>query len=144
MMRTVATTALAGLLAACSGATADMGPMESAVAAWEDRGVDSYEMTLDYDCFCPQAGTWEVTVTKGEVTSADPIEVPGPSADGADVPTIDQLLSQASSTASQFDDVDVATDVQDGVPMTGSVDAPRVVDEELSWEILDFTAEGGA
>lgn len=139
MKRTLVTTALAVLLAACSGAAADVGPMESAVAAWEDRAVDSYEMTVEYECFCPGAGTWAVTVANGEVT-ADPVDVTGPDAARADVPTIDQLLSWAASTASQFEDVEVTMDVRDGVPMAGSVDAPRAVDEELSWEVVTFTA----
>lgn len=139
MMRIVAAV-LAGLLAACSGATATA-PMESAAAAWEERGVDSYEMRLTYDCFCPGAGTWDVTVVDGGVTSADAVDVTGPDSGGADVPTVDRLLSWASSTVSQFEDVEVTVDVQEGVPMAGSVDAPRAVDEELSWEILAFTAK---
>lgn len=138
MKTIVAVASLVGLLAACSGATTGTGPMASAVAAWEQRGLDSYEMTLAYDCFCPEAGTWDVTVVDGEVASADPVEVTGPGAAGAQVPTVDQLLSWASSTISQFDDVEVTVDVEDGVPVTGSVDAPRVIDEELSWEILVF------
>ena len=143
MMRTVVTTALAGVLAACSGATTDRDSMESAVAAWENRGVDSYEMTLRYDCFCPGAGTWDVTVVDGEMTSAEPVDVADPDTEGVEVPTVDQLLSWASSTVTQFEDVEVGVDVQDGVPMAGSVDARRAVDEELSWEILAFTAGGG-
>lgn len=107
---------------------------------WQDAKPDSYRMTVGLECFCPMAGTWEITVTDGSVEGHMIGATNGPETD-ADTPTIDRLYEWATASADMFPDAEIQTAIDErGIPWTVDLDAPDAIDEELAWSIEDFTA----
>lgn len=106
---------------------------------WQDSKPDSYRMTVMLECFCPMAGTWEVTVNNGSVDG----HMAGGTQDlpETDTPTIDRLYEWATASADAYPDAEIQTSIDErGVPWEVDLDAPDVVDEELAWLIEEFTA----
>lgn len=54
------------LMVAC-GSNSE-GDLLAAESEWSSTGIDDYNLILQIDCFCPVAGSFDVTVQDGQVT----------------------------------------------------------------------------
>ena len=121
------------------GSGSDVAAIRAGQDLWRANAVSSYEMTIEQGCFCPITGKWRVVVENGVITEATPLT--GQDATGLDPDffnTIDELYDQVLSFANSWPDatIDVSIDGR-GVPMSGNLDAPNVVDEEYGWTLSD-------
>ncbi len=115
---------------------------------WDDAAPSSYTMTLDLDCFCPEAGRWRVAVDESGAVAAEPLDERARGGLAGAVPSVEQLsveqlYDRALVVLREFPDTRVSAHVDErGLPLRASVDAARAVDEEVSWRIEHFQLGG--
>lgn len=124
------------------------GPSElsQARARWEASGVQSYSMTVQIGCFCPEEfrGPFEVTVDNGVLTEA--LYDGAPVRDGVAIEffTVDGLFDAVADLADS-DRLNVTFDPETGIPTIIDADPQlTIADEEVSVTVSDFQPSSDA
>lgn len=111
---------------------------------WRDRKIDSYEFTLQIQCFCPPPANipLKIWVKQGKIVKVTnsqtqqqltlPLQ--------PDVKTIDQLFEIINQAIQQkVDHLVVTYDAQWGYPTKIVIDPQKMIaDEETSYFVTDF------
>lgn len=133
-----------GMLAGCAdepSTSVAQGPR----ATWADAGIDTYTITIERMCFCPDVGPYEVSVVGGEAVSV--------SKDGEDVPlddpslatwplTVEDLFAEVDEAERTADDVTVSYDATLGFPKKLFIDRiENAIDDEMSYVVRDLRVD---
>ena len=107
---------------------------------WEEAGVDSYEMTVATQCFCP-GGSYEVTVGDGVVDDVRPLNGPAVGDPDWQSPlfTIDGLFEEIDRWLAESPESLIVGFSELGYPVDVHLDPQlNTFDDELSVFISDF------
>jgi hypothetical protein len=105
---------------------------------WAERGLDSYRLTVETQCFCPvelnQPRT--ITVEHGEVTAEDPV----PAVDLPDrIMTVDDLFNVAQEALHDADQAEIDYDPEYEFPARIAVDqVSEAIDDEVTYVVTGF------
>lgn len=114
-------------------------------ATWADAGIDTYTITIERMCFCPDVGPYEVSVEDGEAVSV--------TKDGEDVPlddeslatwplTVEDLFAEVDDAERTADDVTVSYDATLGFPRKIFIDhIENAIDDEMSYVVRDLLVD---
>jgi hypothetical protein len=114
--------------------------LQGAQARWAASDIDDYQLTLQYNCFCPFRDPIRVSVVDGRVTSVTRLD--GAAVNPRDVEWYPLLVESAFKTVQEnldADEIDVTFDAAFGFP--AHVDAnpdDQMFDEEFSFDVTDF------
>jgi hypothetical protein len=137
--RSVALTVLAVLALAACADEPSTSVAQGSRETWQDAGFDSYALTIERMCFCPDIGPYVVTVIDGEVASV--------TSQGKDVPlddellrtwplTVEDLFAEVDDAQAHADDVAVRYDEELGYPTRIAIDRlENAIDDEMTYVV---------
>jgi hypothetical protein len=136
-----------GVLLATMLAAACADPPATHVAAgprdaWHAAGIDSYTVTVDRMCFCPEVGPLTVTVAGDEVVSVrrrgEEIALDDPALESWPL-TVEDLFDEVDDAERTADDVVVSYDTELGYPTRIAIDRwKNAVDDEVTFVARDL------
>ncbi|KAA0235322.1 MAG: hypothetical protein JJLCMIEE_01665 [Acidimicrobiales bacterium] len=113
--------------------------LDSAKALWEADGPDSYELTYEKRCFCPQTGPITVTVEDGEIADVSAPEADDEAEVAEDALTVEDLFDKAADAEEKADASEIAYDEEYGYPTLIDVDHSfDAYDDEYTYEVTRF------
>ena len=106
---------------------------------WESQGLTSYTFEFERRCFCVPAH-YQVTVTDGVVTGAEPLSPESPATPDPPLETIDGLFDELErAEAEATGPVEVTYDPVNGVPTDAFIDwMLDAIDDENGWTIANL------
>jgi len=116
--------------------------LRDAEARWAAKGIDDYQLTMQYSCLCPFQDPVRVTVEDGRVTSVTTLD--GRPANPNDVGWYPMRVESAFSTVEDnlgADEIEVRFDPEFGFPAHVSANPDiDMHDEEINFDVTDFVA----
>ena len=116
--------------------------LNAARALWASKAVDDYQLTLQYNCFCPFRDPIRVSVVDGRVTSVTLLD--GAAVNPQDVNWYPLLVESAFRTVQEnleADQIEVTFDPAFGFPAHVNANPDdNTFDEEFSFDVTDFVA----
>ena len=118
------------------------GDLRAAQERWASKAVDSYQLTLQYNCFCPFRDPIRVTVEDGRVTAVT--KLGGAAVNPQDVQWYPLLVESAFRAVQDnlgADEIEVTFDPAFGFPAHVNANPDdQTYDEEFSFDVTDFVA----